>query len=243
MTATMELRLFNEDGIARLERFIQDLRDGKRLAPQKRNDILTAPGLSAVARPEAPITVEQRAFPDSKQAMDYLYGKLSGGGGMRHIGKDKYLWSWLALFYFEQLCPPGGDGKRKVGQSARWIPEFHRNRQFFHLLLGPYLAYLHHRNDLGRARVLFCHRPDQSSPAVTEIGCRQELITCNAVVEAASRLYVGADGKFKRGAHGRSGLRRFVQVIQQFARTWDLYSMPTAALLDMLPGEFDRFRR
>jgi len=81
MTATMELRLFNEGGIAKLERLIRDLRDGKRLAPQRRDDLLAAPGLSAVARPAAPITVEQQAFPDSKQAMDYLYGKLSGVGG------------------------------------------------------------------------------------------------------------------------------------------------------------------
>jgi len=239
----MHLRIFNAGGIAHLEKYLQSVRSGGRDVLNRRESILNNPDLSDVVRRDSPVFLENNEFANTTQAMQYLHGKLSGITGVGVIGKNAGLWAWLALFYFNQLCSVNERGECSVGVSARWIPDFQHSRHFHHLLLGPYLCYLPFRDNPERARVLLSHRLNREGVGVMGIGSRQELVTSDAVVEAAGDLYVGEDGKFKRGVTGKDGIRRFVEVMQQFALTWDLYSMPKETLLDMLPGEFDCFRQ
>ena len=65
-------------------------------------------------------------------------------------------------------------------------------------------------------------------------------------MEAATELYLGQRGtKAKRGATGErtpGSVFRFAAVLNQFDPVWDLYAMKKEQILDLLPGEFDRFR-
>jgi hypothetical protein len=64
-------------------------------------------------------------------------------------------------------------------------------------------------------------------------------------MEAATELYLEQCGtESKRGAASRipGGVFRFAAVLNQFAKVWDLYAMEKEQILDLLPGEFDRFR-
>jgi len=239
----MELRIFNAKGIARLEKYFEEIRSGNKATLSQRESILSNPDLSDVVRQNSPIYFEENEFVNTMQAMECLYGKLSGITVEGVVGKNTGLWAWLALFYFNQLCSVSERGEYSVGASARWIPDFQHNNHFHHLLLGPYLSCFPFKDSLERARVLLSHRLNQVGIGVIEIGSRQELVTSDAVVEAAGDLYVGENGKFKRGVAGKAGIRRFVEVMRQFALTWDLYSMSKETLLSMLPGEFDCFRQ
>jgi hypothetical protein len=81
---------------------------------------------------------------------------------------------------------------------------------------------------------------------VTLIASRPSLVTCKAVVGAATRLYYdSASGRNRSGLSGRDpgSPRRFADILSQLDLTWDLHSLTTEELLELLPPEFDAFRR
>lgn len=79
-----------------------------------------------------------------------------------------------------------------------------------------------------------------------QIGGQQEAFGASAVVELADRLYWDTQSdRLKRGAQGKSAgsPRRLVRFLRQFRRTFDPPSMNVEQLLEMLPGEFRRWRK
>ena len=85
------------------------------------------------------------------------------------------------------------------------------------------------------------HRPGD---IVEQLASRQELVTNQSVMEAATRLYIGDDGLPKPRAAGRGAgsARRLADVLTQLDLTWDLYDLSTEKLLELLPPEFDEFK-
>src|SRR5262249_11852361 len=156
--------------------------------------------------------------------------------------RDTGLWAWLALFYFEQLCPKTAHGQRKPGELARWIPEVTNYQRYYrHLLAGPYRIYRAHRDNPQRAMALLCNPLDRPGDIVEQLASRQEIVTNRAIVESATRLYMdAATARPRRGAGGKGAgsARRLADVLNQFDITWDFYAMDSVNLLSLLPKEF-----
>ena len=79
-----------------------------------------------------------------------------------------------------------------------------------------------------------------------QIASRLELVTNKAIMSIATELYIDEETDLpKRGAGGKSGgsPRRLADIFNQFDLTWDLYYMDKDHILQMLPAEFDRFRK
>jgi len=238
----MRLSRLNERGIENLSKFLDSLGTD---APQRHPDsILTDPEMSECLEP--PVEIVQRPFTNRFEAACYL-NEVLARSKIDTPESDPGLWVWLALFYFEQLCPPGRNGRRNPGERTRWVPvvgDFRRNYQ--HLLAGPYRVVKAHRDEPERTMALLCGPVHEVSDTYLELAKRQELITNPAVVEAATRLYYdAAKGRLKRaGTRGAPGtVRRFAEVLMQLDVVWDLYQMSPEELIAMLPPEFDRFRR
>jgi len=88
---------------------------------------------------------------------------------------------------------------------------------------------------------------NKSSKYYEELSSRQGLITNRGVIEAANLLYFDTkQRKPKRGAAVTSKkpgtIMRFIDVIQQFDLTHDLYSMTGEEVLALLPSEFDEWK-
>jgi hypothetical protein len=205
-------------------------------------ELLSDPQSSAAIDVE--IDAEPRSFHSRLEVAEHLQKILRADAAT--LRTDGGFWSWLALYWFEWLCPTQ-DGKWHPGESARWIAELEDPRRACrHLLAGPYQILRAHRDDPSRALSLLCGRPDHLSPLVTLIASRPSLVTCPAVVGAATRLYYEqAKGRNRPGLNARDpgSPRRFADILQQLDLTWDLYSLTTQQLLDLLPPEFDEFRR
>lgn len=233
----------NETGIEKLSKFLDSLRtDTPEPYPAS---ILTDPETSESLEP--PVEITHRPFPNRFEAARYL-NEVLARSNIDTPESDRGLWAWLALFFFDQLCPPGNNGRRRnPGERARWIPvvgDFRRNYQ--HLLAGPYRVLKAHRDVPERTMALLCGPVHELSDTYLELAKRQELITNPAVVTAATRLYYDpAKGRLKRaGTRGAPGtVRRFAEVLMQLDVVWDLYQMSPEELIAMLPPEFDRFRR
>lgn len=239
----MNVRRLNEQGIAQLTAFLESL-TGEAPLPYP-SALLTNRDYTEDIHPA--IDIEERTFGSRYAAAAYL-DSLFKDSGMTGIEHDRGLWAWLSLFYFEELCPPKAGGKRQPGQIARWIPESDVSWRYYrHLLGGPYRIYAAHSDAPERALLVLCGPLHQPGEIVEQIVSRREIVTNSGIMEAASHLYYDrSSGRPKRGAatkEGRGTVRRFTDILNQFDLTWDLYSLESPDLLQMLPDEFLRFRK
>jgi hypothetical protein len=191
------------------------------------------------------VEVEKRTFGNRLEAAKYLDEQFSTGE-LSDIERDTALWSWLALFYFDELCPADSGGSRKPGERARYIADSANFQRYYrHLLAGPYRIFRAHRKAPEKALAVLCQPLYRPGDLVEQLASRQELVTNTAVMEVATVLYVDpSTGKPKRGSQTKSAgaVRRLADVLSQFDVTWDLYSAGLVELLGILPPEFKRFR-
>jgi len=189
------------------------------------------------------IEIEPRSFATKYEIAEYLHEKVSKiapGRRFRNVG----MWTWLAVFYFDIICPADSDGNRKIGADSRYILNGDEwDRIFRHLLAGPVMIYDLHR---GNSIILLYNPVDETGDFLAQLMGRQEIGTNAGVIEAAKILYWDSDKKKpKRGSsaqeHKPGTLRRFVDVIQQFDLTYDLYSISGEELIRLLPAEFKKW--
>lgn len=244
------LRRLNERGMNQLRDFLHQVKTNSNLAPPF--DILTHESTSEGL---GDIEVRYKHFGSRFSAAEYLYPLLDVSG-LPDIEQDSGLWSWLALFYFEELCPAGKNGKRNPGEDARWIPASnHAFRYYRHLLAGPYRIFKAHKDNPECAMILLCGPLDKPGEIVEQLASRQELVTNSALLGSATTLYLNQDtGLPKRGVtvtekhndktRGKPGtVRRLVDVFKQFDRVWDLYSMSPDSVVNILPDEFKKWNK
>ena len=235
------LRRLNNNGIEIFISYIESLA----LNPldEVPYEILTDPTTSETIEPE--ILIEKREFPNRFAAAEYLYQRL-GKAEINSIARDRGLWAWLSLMYFDQLCPKDNNGKRKIGELARLIPAVGDFRKYYrHLLAGPFSIYRTYRDNPDRAYALLSNPLHQPGEIAEQLSAYQQIVTNAAIIEAATILYIDKETmQSKRGAGGKGpgSARRLPNFWSQFDVTWDLYSMTSNEILDMLPHEFDRFK-
>ena len=237
----MKLRKLNAQGIERMATFLDSLTTStpEEIPSAILHDAATSEPVTG------DIDIEQRAFSSRLEVATYLDERF-GDTETRPIERDRGIWAWLALLFFESLCPPAGDGRRKPGARARWIPEVNNFRRYYrHLLAGPYLIYHAHRDDPSRAMILLCGPLNRMGDIVEQLASRQELVTNRAVVGAATKLYYDFGKRTPRrgaGGKGPGSPRRLADILNQLDLTWDLYAMSEGDLVARLPSEFDRFK-
>lgn len=236
----MAVRILNEQGIRGFREYLADLRAGSRRDPP--DEILTDPWCSA--KVQGSVGVEQHVFDSRLDAAKYLIEALRPLGRST-VEQNIGLWSWLSLFYFDQVCPVIRNGKRIPGQDYRHILDTDSRRYYRHLLVGPYTVFQLHGEGVP---VLLCNPLPRPSKFYEELSSRQGFVTNKGVMEAANLLYYDArQRKAKRGSAVTSRmpgtLFRFIDVVQQLDLTYDLYSMTGQEVLDLLPSEFDEWKR
>lgn len=233
----MKLRRLNDAGIDRFSQFRASFaEDGD---PAGLANLLQDSAYSSDAGVD--IEVESKQLPTRFAVGEYLYG-LFDAASTQGLDTDRGIWTWLAAFHFEELCPPN----HRLGEEARWVPAAGNFQKYYrHLLAGPYQIYRAHRDNPKRALALLANPPHTPGDIAEQLASRQELVTNPAVMEVATRLYINpATDLPKRGAASTSNgsARRLADVLNQLDLTWDLYAMTTDQLLDLLPAEFERFK-
>ena len=236
----VRVRILNENGIRIFREYLADLRRGGGANPPE--EILEDAWYSAKLPGNA--EVDRHAFENRQEAAKYLYGILRPLGDTK-VERNVGLWTWLSLFYFDQVCPEDKKGKRKPGRDYRHILELDFRRHYRHLLAGAFSIFRLH----GETSPLLLYGALTKIPIFHEhLASRQGLITNKGVIRAANLLYFDRKTKRpKRLAAARDSkpgtLFRFIDVIQQLDLTYDLYSMSGEEVLDLLPREFEEWRK
>ena len=228
------LRCLNARGIEELRRFLQQIRDG---AEFRANPAVLYVDEYTTRFPRT-VEIEPRTFASKFEAAEYLTRVLGDVPA-----DDPGLWSWLALFYFDQLSPLDATGRRRPREDYHYIPSsegWHKER---HLLAGPCRLFAMHRQ---HARLLLHPPVHQHGAFVYDLGFRRDLITNRGLIEAIDLLYWDAKrNRPKRGATTTSrpgNLRRLIAVVQQLDFNYDLYGMQAEEILGLLPPEFEMWQ-
>jgi hypothetical protein len=237
----MRVQRLTEAGITTFAGWLESLKAGGQL--QAPTALLTDPQNSEPLAAE--MEVEPRDFANRFEAGEYLYTRFSASG-LTDVERDRGLWAWLSLFYFDAVCPVGKDGIRKPRALARHIPEPGNWRRYYrHLLAGPYRIYRAHRDNPQRALALLCQPLDTPGEVVEQFASRQELVTNRGIMALATRLYVETTTQqLKRRVSGKGGgspRRLALDVVEQFELTWDLYAATVDELVAVMPQEFGEF--
>ncbi len=237
------VRTLNQKGIEHFRQFLQLIRRG---------EAVKSPAFTFDDTCALPVNgnlhVEPKAFGSKYEMAFYLHEAL-GRIDRPDILEDAGLWSWLALFYIDELSPEDSEGRRRPREDYHYVlvtssddhsPGWARTR---HLLAGPYSLFRRH----GRsARVLLSGKPHEHGKFVYDLAWRSDLISNRGLVEAVERLYFDSKaGRPKRGATTDSNpgnLRRFIAVLQQLDFNYDLQGMTAKQILELLPSEFDRWQ-
>ena len=231
------IRKLNGDGLSAFEQYLYDLREGKIIEPPFH--LLRDPRYSDPLEdvPE----VERKEFQTRYDMGAYLSGVLEDADMQPLLG-DRGFWSWLALYWFDQLCPARADGTRKPSQIYNYILSANYNHRPRHAVRTTWLLVSQYGET---AFFLLSKKPSERGELIEQLAARQYLISCRGVIEAANRLYYDPERRtFKRGSTSskrKGNIRRYVGYLQQLDLTYDLYSLSGADLISMLPEEYSGF--
>ena len=200
---------------------------------------------------EPDVYVESVPFANRRQAGQYLAEKLDLLGVVQAANND-YLWSWLGIFYLEQMAQ---DGTRRIGEYPEDAYLVDPDAP-----LGAY-ARMRHRLKLafeiwtqhGEDAWFMLNEPISSLGDFTlRLASALEIFRSKGVVRLAHVLYADeSTGRLKATAIGDSrrvggvppgSLRRLFDVVNQLSMTYDVYGMTAEQLMPLLPSEFDHFK-
>lgn len=238
-----EVRSLNAAGLEKFREFLSFIRSGEALAGSPSFMFFDAYALPL----HSDVKVEPRKFKSKLDMVMYL-DRLLKPLNRPQVMENEGLWSWLALYWFDQLAPADASGRRRAREdhfyilesSGRFSTGWYRNN---HMLAGPYAIFRLHGLT---SRVLLRGPLHLQTRMLDDIAWRTELITNRGWMQAVDRLYFNpkTNGQ-KSGATTASNpgnLRRLIAVTRQLEMTFDLHGMSGDEILALLPPEFDRWK-
>ena len=237
--AKVPLRRFTPQGIEVVAELLDRLKAGHSV---DLDGLIDSPQLTEQISPDD--SVELKFFVNRMDCARYMYELLEAHSEqIPYPEKDKGLWTWLAILFREQLWKSGAD---KVGAIDRWILNSHFQKYYRHLLAGPYFIYKTHEDNPNRALIALYTKVSAPGEIVESLQSRKDVVRFPSIMEALTKLYYDpVTGINKKGAASKTkgGSRRFIDVKNQFDLTFDFYGMTPDQILELLPKEFDRFRK
>jgi hypothetical protein len=234
----MKVRKLNDHGVAEFTAFIDNCRSGVK---QNIPSYLLNDDRSSVPL-EIDLDAVDREFASRFEIGVYLIDVFDGINIQPLIG-DQGFWSWLALLWFDRLCPASKEGLRKPSKEYNYIlsrSHFHRPRH------AIYMTWQLVNNYGDEVRFMLSKHPTIRGELTEQMMGRQHILTSDGVMRLASKLYYDEKtGIFKKGAASRKSagcVNRYVSWLQQIEMTYDIFSTSKEELEELLPEEFGRFR-
>lgn len=235
----MKMREFTPEGLQKFESEINELRRNEResislelISSNSYTNILENSGL-----------IEQSYFEQKKDLIEYLF-PIIDSLALDDLNRRVALWTWLAAYFFESICPKDETGKRKVNDTPLYILSIDEWGRFYrHLIASPYFM----KKELGEiSKFYLVGKSSVHGEHFEQLAAQQEYATSKGIIEAALKLYWdNSTQDLKRGARGKNSskgvVRRFTSVLKQLDLTYDLNSMSGEKIIKYLPNEFDHW--
>jgi hypothetical protein len=239
----MEICRFNEPGMRRFGEFLDSLTTAQ---PEAFPILLLTAREYIEAIGGSTDRLDQLKL-DDKLATAWVLDEIVENIGLDSPERDAGFWTWIACYLFTRLCPKTAAGDYRPGERARWIAEpANYQRYYRHLLAGVWHIYHAHSDEPQRTRALLSGSVNTPGEIMAQIASRVELVRNPVVMGLTRRLYWDDEKNNKKRGSGGSGSgspRRLADILSQFEKTWDLFSMTVDELAGMLPKEFGSFLR
>lgn len=232
----MYARRLNDKGLEQFTIYIRDLRSGK--TPVTPSYLLDADEWSENL--DISVEVDIPVFASRFELGCYLVDIFQEVDIQPYIG-DSGFWSWFALLWFEQLCVKKADLLSPAREENYVLSEKYTNRPRHSIYMTWQLV-----NRYGDdVRFMLNKEPHTRGEITEQLMARQDILSSEGVMKLANTLYKDEEtGSFKRGAGGRTSsgcVARYILVLQQLGRTFDIFSTTKEELAQLLPTEFNRF--
>jgi hypothetical protein len=234
----MNLRRFNSAGMAAFSKALAECRESPALEPPLR--LLEDEELTSIVTPAISVTAQK--FKNRREAAEYLRDLLKPLSEA-DVTFDAGLWTWLTLFFFDQVCPPR-DGKRSVKNSYYYIYEPRSQRYFYRHLLFIAWRIITSAPTINR---LLLETSLSSLDQVTDSVLKRLFLTrIPCIYEVLDRIYWDPERRApRRGITDSKRIRpgnlryRFPIRIRQLEMTYDLQSLNADQLIELLGAEFE----
>ena len=232
-----DLARFNEAGLNAFRGFLAACRENPTTPVP--TQFLEDQALTAPIDPT--IEIEAIEFECRADAAKYLWDLLSPLDD-QEVSKSAGLWSWLALYFFDQLCP-ARNGSRDVKNDYRYVFEPNNMRHFYRHIL--FIAWRVITIEPKHNRLLLSGSLARLDQVTVEIMKRLYLTRIPCIFEVLERLYWDDErGKRTQGIVTRATVKpgdlihRFPIRIRQLEMTYDLQSLSADKLIELLGNEF-----
>lgn len=237
-----EIRRFTDPGLAAARQLIGLLRQGE---PADATSLLYNDQYTVVM---ARVEYEVKPFANRMDAGKYFYTLLEPlAEKYPDLHTDAGLWTWLSFRWLDVLAPVDPETHtRQIRATERYVLRPHDYQTYYrHYLSGPYRIYKAHVDDPESARAVLTTSVTSPGEVVEQIASNQEIISNRTLLGVVTGLYVDQQTlQLKRGSGGNSGgsARRLAEVLAQFDQTWDTSAMSPEEVINLLPGEFAKFK-
>jgi len=233
------LRIFTEEGKQEFIKYIQDTRSN---SSTPRPDLNMVP-YSLEFQPRVEIS-ENLDFATRMDMGRYLSKCFQNAGISKQdvIGPGKEdLWTWFAYIWFDRIT----NNRQSIREIARYVCSSDYTDYYRHYVASLYYLFFF----LGEKEChLFLYSPPyQHNDFIEQFASRQYIIAYPEIIKVAHRLYWDSGNRSpKRGAQSRRRLgnhRRLIKIIGQLELTYDIYTMSPDEILNLLPSEFNEWKR
>lgn len=192
------------------------------------------------------VEIERNRFYTKYEAATYLAGVFTDLD-QSETSYNGGLWSWVSLYYLEELLEAKASDKNKLNSPENYILEVEQGdlnwrKYIYHLLATPFYLYRRHGEE---ARMLLAGPVGSRMTLTYEIAARPQFARSREFIRLVNRLYSDIHGNMKRGAatgEKRSGsIHRLIKIFQQLELTYDVFDMNCEKMIKLLPPEFDEW--
>lgn len=190
------------------------------------------------------VRVDPQNFATRREAAEYLQ-RILAPLPEHEVTLNAGLWTWLSLFYFDQVCPIRKGKRTLTKNDYTYVFEPKNSRHYYrHLLFTAWrvlqVAPVHNRLFLDTSLASL-------DKVTTEVMKRLFLIRIPCIFEVLDRLYWDEQrGRSRRNIvdmstiHPGDLVHRLPIRIRQLEKTYDLHVLSADQLLDLLGDEFRR---
>ena len=244
----VEIREFNRAGLQEFDQLLDKLKDNPSLAQWNKklrseiDEILFNDEFTSEFEEGYEIDREIE-FKNRYDFGKYLYEIFRS----KHVEKEIGMLSWLALLYFDQVCKKSDKSNRlQILSKYRYIPEIENSWRFYrHLVLTPILVWQRLKED----SILLLSNPlHESGDAIEQLMSRQDFIANENILTVARKLFFDEQKKkpkpraFSDSEPGNAK-RLARDIVPQLSMTYDLYETPINVIMELLPEEFDEWKK
>lgn len=235
----MIVRQFNDEGIRGVRSFLAAGRDDPALPVPR--ELLGNDQLTEIITPY--LKLESRHLVTKADAASFLVRVLEPLPD-KAVGENAGLWTWLSLFFFDEVCPRRGE-RRIIKNDYHYVFEPKNARHVYRHLL--YISWRVSRIAGDHNRLFLQSSLSTLDLVTTEVMSRLFLTRIPCIFEVLDRLYWDKDrGKARAGiVDGRTtrpgDLRHRLPLrIRQLEKTYDLLSLDADQMIELLGDEFQR---